>query len=76
VNKRIAHRAGRGALRKLPTYDDLHRALDVLDHVVVKYHILVSAEGYSTTYATPQFNWMRVPFKPWIPEGHPMRGPG
>jgi hypothetical protein len=76
VNKRIAHRARQGALRRVPTFEELHDALDVLDGVVVKYHTLLTAEGYGTTSATPQFNWMTVLFEPWIPPGHALRGDG
>jgi len=53
VNKRFAHRAGPGAVRKQPTYQQLHGVLDVLDGVAVKYHILLTAEGLTTAYATP-----------------------
>lgn len=73
VNKRIAHKARPGALRRLPTYDELHRSLDMLDRLTVKYHVLLTAEGYSTCYATPQFTWTDVLAHPWLTPGHPMR---
>jgi hypothetical protein len=73
VNKRFAHRANRGAIRKLPTYRDLHSSLDVLDRIVVKYYALLTGKGLISCHAPIAFNWRRVFYEPWIPPGHPFR---
>jgi hypothetical protein len=75
TNKRIAHHAAPGSLRKLPTYSELDRALDALDRILCKYNTLLTAGGLSTAHATSLFTWQEVLFEPWIPPGNPLRGP-
>lgn len=73
VNKRIAHRASQGELRKLPTFDELDASLDVIDRVFCKYNLLLRAEGTTSTKATRQYNWMEVLWDPWLREGSKFR---
>jgi hypothetical protein len=73
ANKRIAHRAPPGELRKLPTFDELDSSLDVIDKVFCKYNLLLRAEGASSTRATRQYDWMRVLWEPWVREGSKFR---
>jgi hypothetical protein len=73
VNKRIAHRATAGAIRKLPTYAELHQSLDVLDRIVVKYYALLTGRGLVSCHASILFNWREVFYAPWIPPGSPLR---
>jgi len=68
VNKRIAHRAGRNAIRKLPTFNEMDAALDTLDRIYCKYNLLLTASGMNSCFATRQYNWRSVLYEPWIPD--------
>ena len=57
VNKRVAHLAAPGALRTVATFDDLHRALDVLDRIVLKYYVLLTAKYMPSTMPIVAFEW-------------------
>lgn len=69
VNKRVAHRTSKGAIRHLPTYKDLNDALAVFDRILCKYYTLLTASGMTTAYATPQYDWRDVLRVAWIPAG-------
>jgi hypothetical protein len=69
VNKRIAHRAPPGALRRLPKFNELDAALDTLDSVFCKYDLLLAAHSSASMHATRQHNWQQVLWEPWIPRG-------
>lgn len=75
VNKRLAHAAPRSAIRKIPTFTDADRALEIIDRVLIKYHDLLTGHGLATAYATPQYDWRQVLYKPWIadPRSRPKR---
>jgi hypothetical protein len=45
VNKRIAHIGPHGAIRRPPTFNEMHSSLDTLERVLLKYHTLLTAEG-------------------------------
>lgn len=72
VNKRIAHRAAQGKLRRPPKFSELDAALDVIDRVFCKYHLLLTATSMNTQRATRQFDWRVVLREPWLPKGHPL----
>lgn len=67
VNKRVAHRTSKGAIRHLPTYKDLNDALAVFDRILCKYYTLLTASGMTTAYATPQYDWRDVLRTAWLP---------
>ncbi|TAM45086.1 MAG: hypothetical protein EPN55_09555 [Gammaproteobacteria bacterium] len=69
VNKRIAHRANRGAIRRAPRLNELDSALRTLDEVFCKYNLLLTAEGSSSVRATRQYDWREVLWSAWIPKG-------
>lgn len=73
VNKRVAHRASPGAIRRLPRLNELDSALTVLDEVFCKYNLLLTAEGSSTLKATRQYDWREVLWNPWVPAGGKLR---
>jgi hypothetical protein len=73
VNKRIAHRAPPGQLRRNPTFDELDNALDVIDEIFCKYRLLLKAESASSSKATRQYNWTEVLWEPWVKEGSKFR---
>lgn len=68
VNKRIAHRTGSGALRRVPTFNEMDAALDTLDRTLCKYRLLLTASGMTSCFATRQYNWRSVLYDPWIPD--------
>lgn len=69
VNKRVAHLASRGAIRRLPRLNELNGALNTLDEVFCKYNLLLTAEGSSSVRATRQYDWREVLWNAWIPKG-------
>lgn len=69
VNKRVAHRNSPGKIRRLPKFNELDAALDVLDELLCKYNLLLTAQGTDSMHATRQYNWQSVLWEPWIPKG-------
>jgi len=69
VNKRIAHRAAPGQLRRPPLFREVDAAMKVIDAVFCKYSLLLTAKGMDSTFATRQENWMAVLYEPWIKAG-------
>lgn len=69
VNKRVAHRNLPGKIRRLPKFNELDAALDVLDQLLCKYNLLLTAQGADSMHATRQYNWRSVLWEPWIPKG-------
>ncbi len=67
VNKQVAHRNIR-QLKKLPTYKDLHDALNAIEKLVIRYESLMWAKSYLGGL-TPviQYNWKKIFKEPWIP---------
>lgn len=74
VNKRVAHRASRGAIRRLPRLNELDSALNTLDDVFCRYNLLLTADGGDSVRATRQYDWREVLWKPWVPNGSKLRG--
>lgn len=74
VNKRIAHRANAGTIRRLPRLKELDSALDTLDEVLCKYNLLLTAEGTNSLHATRQYDWREVLWEPWLLPGSKYRG--
>lgn len=73
VNKRVAHRAKLGDIRRLPRLNELDTALAKIDEVFCKYNLLLTGQGMSTMHATQQYNWQEVLYEPWIPKGSKLR---
>lgn len=69
VNKRVAHRTPAGKIRRLPTFNEIDKALDSLDRIFCKYKLLLVASGVTTVRATRQHDWREVLWEPWIPVG-------
>lgn len=66
VNKRVAHRANTGEIRRLPTFNELDAALSKLDQVFCKYNLLLTGEGISSLRATRQYDWREVLREAWV----------
>ena len=66
VDKRIAHHAPLSQIRKFPKKRQIEEALEFYDHLLAKYYTLLTGEGYSTFYATPQYDWRIVFQRPWM----------
>jgi len=73
VNKRLAHRAPKGELRRLPRFNEVDHAMATIDRIFCKYNLLLTAKGMSSTFATRQDNWMAVLYDPWIKPGSKFR---
>lgn len=73
VNKRVAHSANRGAIRRVPRLHDLDAALHTLDEIFCKYNMLLTAEGSSSVRAPRPYDWREVLGNPWIPKGEESR---
>jgi hypothetical protein len=72
VNKRIAHRATPGAIRRLPRFNELDAALRVIESLVLRYSLLLTGNGTASLQATSQYDWRHVLYDPWIPSGSPL----
>ena len=73
VNKRIAHRAPEGQLRRLPKFNEVDEAMDAIDRLFCKYNLLLTASGMSSAFATRQYNWMEVLHEAWVQPGSKFR---
>ncbi len=73
VNKRVAHRTKPGEIRRLPRFNEVDAALDVLDNMLCKYNLLLTAQGMSSLHATRQYDWREVLWEPWVPKGGKLR---
>jgi len=63
VNKRLAHLDQRNALRRLPTFNDLHSVMKTLERIGSKYRFLLTA---LTTDDEPlPLGWDAVFLEPW-----------
>lgn len=69
ANKRVAHRAAAGELRRNPKFNDLDAAMDAIDRIFCKYNNLLTASGMTSVFAIRQYNWMESLYEPWIRPG-------
>ena len=67
VNKRYAHSSQLSAIRRMPTFEELHSALDLVDETLAKYHVLLLAESFQTAEPEPQYEWTDALRTPWLP---------
>ena len=68
VNKRIAHTARPGAIRRLPTFGELHNALSVLDRIARRYNLLLTAYSVGTSRPILFDDWRKVLRTAWWPD--------
>lgn len=64
ANKRVAHRDF-AALRRLPTFAELHAAIDVLSDIVVRYLHLLGLDEAPRLLPTRQYRWQAIFEFPW-----------
>ena len=72
VNFTIAHR-DRRALDHLPSWDQVNKAIDVLEQLVRKYNSLLDAGQAPRLVPTWQYDWKRVFRVPWLPSRKDVR---
>lgn len=65
VNKRVAHVAPRGALRRIPTYADFEAALVEIEAIARKYTVLLTAVSELSLKPVRQYDWRTVFDRPW-----------
>lgn len=74
VNKRIAHLDRPGAIRKIPTFDELDGALDVIENMYMKYHLALTGQSLTQMAPVPQVDWKWILAEPWITSAGTMEG--
>lgn len=70
TDKRVAHSDKTSEIKNVATYEDLFRAVDDVEALVIKYTLLLEAQTMSTLRPVPQYDWEKIFRVPWIP-GHP-----
>ena len=66
ADKRVAHRDKREP-KELPTYNDVHACIDLLNDLYVRYFLLFHACSMDTLLPVYQGDWKAVFRIPWIP---------
>jgi len=64
-DKRIAH-TDKKAPKSIPTFNELNDAIDTLDKLYVRYHLMFHAVDMKTTLPIRQYDWKEVFRHPWI----------
>jgi hypothetical protein len=66
LNSYIAHR-NRHPMRRLPTFDDLDRCIDLLEQLLTEYTLIIEQAALGDVVPTIQYDW-QAPFRvAWIP---------
>lgn len=65
VNKRVAHVAPRGELRRIPTYGVFETALAEIEEIAKKYTVLLTAVSHLWLKPERQYDWRKVFDRPW-----------
>ena len=68
ADKRVAHR-DKAELKALPTYNDVHGSIDLLNSLYSRYYLLFHAGSMDTLLPVYQNDWKAVFRVPWIPPG-------
>lgn len=68
ADKRVAHRDKRQP-KELPTYNDVHACIDLLNDLYVRYFLLFSASSMDTLLPVYQGDWKAVFRVSWVPPG-------
>lgn len=68
ADKRVAHR-DKCELKALPTYNDVHSCIDLLNGLYSRYYLLFHACSMDTLLPVYQNDWKAVFRVPWIPPG-------
>lgn len=66
ANKRVAHRAGRGAIRRAPEFVDIKKALCELEDVAKTYHTLFTAKSLADLKPVRTYDWRVVFTRAWL----------
>ena len=66
ADKRVAHR-DKAELKALPTYNDVHACIDLLNSLYSRYYLLFHAGSMDTLLPVYQNDWKAIFRIPWIP---------
>lgn len=67
-NKRIAHKDKNKKLKFNINFNDLNKAVDILEQITIKYNLLLNQSGYLNNTLLPiiQYDWQEIFKFPWI----------
>lgn len=65
-NKWIAHCDLKSRIRRLPTFEDVDKALKFIDGTFCKYYLLLTRGGLNTRKPALQYDWKEPLRHPWI----------
>lgn len=68
ADKRVAHRDKREP-KELPTYNEVHVCIDLLDELYVRYFLLFHASSMESLLPVRQHDWKAIFRVPWISQG-------
>lgn len=66
VDRHLAH-SDRGGSKDIPTFDEVHAAVDQIGELFKKYALLLTAGGYVQLVPVIQDDWQAIFLKPWLP---------
>ena len=67
ADRRIAHFDKRKPT-SIPRFSELDKAIDILDALYVKYHLICHAEKFATLMPVYQYDWKQIFYVPWLKE--------
>jgi hypothetical protein len=67
ADRRLAHIDPRNVL-PFPTFDDLHKCIDLIEELALKYRVLLTAKGGNGLTPSIGYNWKKIFRVPWIEE--------
>lgn len=65
ADRSLAHIDKRGS-KKIPTFSEVNNALRVLEELIIKYELLLTAAGWTSLTPTFQYNWKSIFKYKWI----------
>lgn len=65
-NSTVAHLSRGEAPAPIPTFRDIHDVLELVESILRRYHLLLTAIDYPRMTPVIQYNWKRIFRRPWI----------
>ncbi len=65
ADRKLAHIDKRGS-KKIPTFFEVNNALKVLEELIIRYELLLTAAGWTSLTPTFQYNWKSIFRYKWI----------
>lgn len=66
TNKRISHITDSGRIKKIPEYGNIQKTLAIIESIAIKYHAILTAEGFAGLKPTRQYNWKAIFQLQWL----------